>query len=157
MLPIKPDFLLCFFFFFFGSDTHEPVNHLFLGSAACESRPKIVLSLGAITLEERNSEMEVCVKHQLFLLSFQLWAASDLLLYCCHACKYEESRSLVVSYCLLFVCNPYSSAITASLPLGAASCCKMTHFTPCCLSYKLLTESNVKSSLFYDHYDTATV
>lgn len=99
-----------------------------------------------------NSELEVCAKHLFFLLSFQLWAASDLLLYCCHTCKYEESRSLVVSYCLFFVCNPYGSAITALLQLGATSCCKTSLTVVLVISY--WPETNVKcvlSSLRYSN------
>lgn len=48
MLLTKADFLSCF-----GSDAHEPLNHLFLGSA-CESRREFVLRLGAIAFKEKT-------------------------------------------------------------------------------------------------------
>lgn len=51
---IKNHILLINIFCCFGSDAHEPVNHLFIGSAPCESRPEFFLRLGALALEEET-------------------------------------------------------------------------------------------------------
>lgn len=141
MLLIKADI----FFSCLGSDAHEPVNHLFLGFCSMWEQTGVCSEARGNRFKGENSELEVCAKHLFFLLNFQLWAASDLLLYCCHACKYEDSRSLVVSDCLFF-------AITASLQLGATSCCKTSLTVVLVISY--WPETNVKcllSSLWYSN------